>query len=297
MRIFQSSGLDAMNEGVDLYPYFADLLALKKGSEILSPSDPAQYALVLTHIVGELLFGFREIKFYFTPGESDYITPVIESWQKILDDTFYVHYIPRVSEYAHILEQGTERLKTQYAMNLLNDIHWLRRYYILPYYNHKTSIGPSFRKKDIQPLFTVVHELRVILTELAEDIEKMVSGDSAASGNVRSSIGGGGTGVVANAFEPYKFQINNAVSKRMDALLPKKQRTNVSLVFFTLAFCSVLDELLNNPLSTAYSANTNAIFRSVDNNGIEPIFWVEKRTDMDAIFRASAAAAYAANKG
>jgi hypothetical protein len=99
-----------------------------------------------------------------------------------------------------------------------------------------------------------------------------------------------------NAFDPYEFQIDTALSKRMDSLLPKNQRTNVTLVFFTLACCSVLDDLLNNSGSAAYSVDKSIVFRSLDNKGIEPVFWVEKRTDMNTTFKASLDAA-SKNKG
>jgi hypothetical protein len=283
IRLFPTSGLESLDSGVDIFPYFSGLLDIKKGSEIVSPQDPAQLALVLSHIISELLLGFREIKFTFNIDEDDYITPKIEEWQKVIDETFYVNYIPRISEYAHILEQGRERLKSQYAMNLLNDIHWVRRYYILPYYEYKSGIGPSFRRKEIYAICTASHELRVILTELAEDIDNAVKKGSPTSGNFCEKM--------KNAFEPYKFQIDNVLTKRMGSLLPKNQCTNVSLIFFTLACCSVLDDLLNNPGSAAYNADKTIIFRSLDNKGIEPVFWVEKRTDMQATFNASLDAA------
>jgi hypothetical protein len=279
IRLFPSSGLESIDSGEDLFPYFAGLLDLKKGSEIISPLDPAQFALVLSHIISELLLGFREIKFTFNIGEDDYITPKIDEWQKVIDESFYTSYIPRISEYAHILEQGRESFKSQYAMNLLNDIHWVRRYFMLPYYDYKSGIGPSFRRKDIHAVCTAVHELRVILTELAEDIDDAIKKGSSTHANVCVRM--------KNAFDPYKFQVDNVLSKRMDSLLAKDQRTNVSLIFFTLACCSVLDDLLNNPGSAAYSADKNVVFRSLDNVGIEPVFWVEKRTDMHTTFKAS----------
>ncbi|MDR3301001.1 MAG: hypothetical protein LBT01_00530 [Spirochaetaceae bacterium] len=281
--LFPSAGWKARNSNPDLYPYFADFLDLKKTSEIISPLDPAQLALVLSRIVSELLFGFRSMQFAFNFGEDDFVTPLLDQWQKTLEESFYTNYIPKVDEYAHLFDTSRkQRQKTTYQMNLLNDIHWVRRYFLFPHYDYKSGIPPSFSKKNISSLYSAARSLRKMLTGLAEDIDAVKRNGGVEAGALYLKI--------KNAESPYHFEIDNPLSKRLNTLLPKKQRTNVSLIFFTLAVCSVLDDHLNNLASAAYQFEKEIVFRSVDNEGVEPVLWVEKRTDMEEIFKRSIAA-------
>ncbi|MDR2864006.1 MAG: hypothetical protein LBV68_00145 [Spirochaetaceae bacterium] len=275
--LFPQAGWNKLDEA-DFYPYFADILGLKKGSEVISPCDPAQFALILSRIISELLYGFRSVQFSFGFNEEDYITPILDHWQKTLEETFYNNYMPRIEEYAHMFE-AMDSAKSNYALNLLNDIHWSRRYYLFPHYEYKSGMLPSFSKKGIHSLFSISRRLRQILTELAEDI------------NAAMKNGGMETGALClklkNPWAPYVFEIENPLSKRLNVLLSKKQRTNISLIFFTLAICTVLDDHLNNPSSRAYSCDKDIIFRSVNNNGKEPVLWMEKRSDVNELFKKS----------
>jgi hypothetical protein len=278
--LFPSAGWKDLGANPDLYPYFADILDLKKTSEIISPLDPAQLALVLSRIISELSFGLRSIQFSFKFGEDDYIAPILDQWQKTLEESFYNSYIPKIDEYAHLYESSrNQRAKTTYSMNLLNDIHWARRYYLFPHYDYKSGIPPSFSKKNINSLYFLVRELRKLLTELAEDIDAVKRSGGVEAGAVYLKT--------KNVEAPYNFEIDNPLSKRLDMLLPKRQRTNISLIFFTLAVCAVLDDHLNNPASPAYQFDREIIFRSVNNGGNEPVLWVEKRTDVEDIFKKS----------
>jgi hypothetical protein len=276
-KLFPRSPLDGKTDGGDLFPYFAEILDLKKGTEIISPLDPSLLALVLARIVSELLFGLRSVQFNFNTNEEDYITPVLEEWQKTIDESFYNNYVPKLNEYAHMFETTRRNIKSQYSMNLLNDIQWMRRYYLFPLYDYKSGIPPSFSKKDIHSLHFISRQMRKILTDIAQDIDLAVKNGAPESGAVCFKI--------KNPWDAYEFQIDNPLSKRLNSLLPKKQQINVSLIFFTLAVCSVLDNHLNNHSSPAYSFDKDIVFRSVNNGGEEPVFWVEKRDDTEALFK------------
>jgi hypothetical protein len=275
--LFPSSPLDGKIDGGDLFPYFAEVLDFKKGTEVISPLDPAQFALVLSRIISELLFGLRSVQFIFSTNEDDYISPVLEQWQRIIDETFYNNYIPKLNEYAHLFESTGSNIKSKYAINLLNDIHWMRRYYLFPYYEYKSGMPPTFSKKDIDSLYFITRQLRKILTDIAEDIDDAVKNGAPESGIPCHKI--------KNPWEHYQFQIDNPLSKRLNLLLPKKQQTNISLLFFILAVCSVLDNHLNSQSSPANNLDKDIVFRTVNNEGKEPLFWVEKRNDVEALFR------------
>jgi hypothetical protein len=155
----------------------------------------------------------------------------------------------------------------------------MRRYYLFPYYDYKSGIPPSFSKKDIHSLFFASRQMRKILTDIAEDIDEAVKNGAPESGYPCQKI--------KNPWDHWQFQIENPLSKRLKQLLPEKQQTNISLIFFTLAVCSVLDDHLNNQQSPAYSFDKDIIFRTVNNAGTEPVFWIEKRDDADELFRHS----------
>jgi len=277
MRLFPASGLDALETGCDLYPYFAGTLDLKKGSEIISPLDPAQFALVLTHIIKELSYGFRTMKFSFL-YEDDIITPVLEGWSNMLEENFYNNYIPRIDEYARLIFHQ-EAAATNYSMSLLNDIHRLRRCCLFPHYNYSAGIPAGVSRKEKNTLFASARKLRSALTEIAEDIGSADREEGAGTGAECKYI--------KNPRDNYCFEIANPLSERLNYLFPKNKRTNISLIYVTLSVCTVLDNYLNNPDSIAYKSNRSVIFRSVDNLGREPVLWVDRRSDTFEIFKHS----------
>jgi hypothetical protein len=71
----------------------------------------------------------------------------------------------------------------------------------------------------------------------------------------------------------------------MDSLLAHSKQNNAVLVFFTLSAATVLDYLLNNENSWAYTERPGAIFRSAGGMGTVPLFGVDVKIDADQIFR------------
>jgi len=275
MMLFPESGLDKEPGSFDLYPYFSGAVDLKKGSELISPKDPAQYALVLSHIIEGLLLGFRNIQFEETFKDGT-IFPILDSWNKTLEDTFYSGYMAKIEEYAKLYKGSADNMKSTYAMSIVNDIQWVRKYYLFPHYDYKSGVPPSFSRKEITTLFSVVRQLRRALTELAGAIESAKKRGGEAEGAHCDNI--------LNPWDSYNFEIENFISKRLNLLLKKTQRTNVSLVFFTLAVCSVLDNLLNDPFSSVSKFDNNIIYRTAEGSK-EPVLWMEKRTDTFQIFK------------
>jgi hypothetical protein len=282
-KLFPGAGWERFGAGMDFYPYFADVLDLKKNSAILSPFDPAQTALALARIAGELLVGFRSIQFGVSFGTDDCMGPILEHWPRVLEENFYGSYIPKIDEYASLFEPSRAgRAKTTYAMNLANDIHWMRRYYFFPHYEYKSGIPPSFSRKDVASLYALARELRRALTDIAEEIDAVKKNGGTAAGAVYLKM--------RNAEAPYHFEIENPLSKRLNLILPKQRRTNVSLIFFTLAVSTVLDEYVNNPASLAYGADKEVFYRCLEGGGREPVLWVEKRADVETLLRRPPAA-------
>jgi hypothetical protein len=86
---------------------------------------------------------------------------------------------------------------------------------------------------------------------------------------------------IDNPWEPYEFAIANPVSTRLDALLPPKRQNNATLIFFSLAFSTVLDHLVNDESSWAYREGSHVLFR--DMHGVSQ----SHNIDADALFEES----------
>ncbi|MDR0409570.1 MAG: hypothetical protein LBH18_04150 [Spirochaetaceae bacterium] len=277
--LFPKAPWDKMSNFPDFYPYFADVVEIKKNGELIAPEDPIQIALILSQIIEELLYGFRYIKFNDGLNSGDFLNSIVDNWHTAILESFEKNYIPRIAEYAHYFEHSGQNRSSTYAVNIASDIHWLRRYYFLPNYTTLPPTPPSFLKKDVIALYPLAHSLRKDLSGCASAIESA----NRAGGSVNKTEVPG----IINPWDDYNFEVDNPLSKRLNMLLGKSQRNNTSLIFFTLAIVTVLDNYLCGKDSTAYSANNEILFRHVEQEEMKPVFWVEKKKGTFEIFKKS----------
>ncbi|MDR1238772.1 MAG: hypothetical protein LBK27_01535 [Treponema sp.] len=282
--LFPKAGWDRLSTFPDLYPYFADTFNLKKGYELIAPTDPLQQVAILMLILEELLFGLRYVSFGTINGADgspirveDYLGSIINNWQRYIDMSFSKEYLPRLIEYCHILENTADSRNSVYARRTLNELHWAKRLYFLPYYHFESLGPPPFQKRDTTPIYGEIRLLRRYLTEVAQGVEQ--SNFQGGAGAQAPCDG------IDNPWEPYNFEIPNPVSIRLDALLGPKKKNNASLIYFTLAVATVLDHLINNENSWAYEGRPGPLFRSVNGEGTMPLFGVETKLDANLIFR------------
>jgi len=284
--LFPKAGWEKLEEYPDLYPYFANLYGMRHGYELISPHDPIQQVTVLLHILDDLLIGMRNTSFSSVAGPdgkvlslTDELGEIINNWRGYIEDSFSRDYLPRLTEYCRMLENSGESRITPYAKKQMNELHWIKRLYFLPYYKFESLGPPPFPKQDIISIYVEVRKLRKFLTIVAKGIENgMRSGGAAA----KSLCGG-----INNPWEPYNFQVPNPISKRLDMMLPPDRRINATLIFFTLSTVTVLDYLVNNENSWAYGNRPGPLFRSIRNEGISPIFGIDAKLDADQIFKDS----------
>jgi hypothetical protein len=282
--LFPKAGWDRLSTFPDLYPYFVDMFSLKKGYELIAPTDPLQQVAVLMFILEELLFGLRYVSFGTIERADaspirieDYLGSIINNWQRYIDLGFNKGYLPRLVEYCRILENTADSRNSTYAKRTLNECHWLKRLYFLPHYKFESLGPPPFQKEDTTPLYGEMRLLRRYLTEVAQGIEL---GNRQGGAEAQAPCDG-----IDNPWEPYNFEVPNPVSIRLDALLGPKKKNNASLIYFTLAVTTVLDHLVNNENSWAYENRPGPLFRSIDGEGVMPLFGVETKIDADLIFR------------
>lgn len=283
--LFPKAGWDRLDSYPDLYPYFANIFDLKRGYDLIAPTDPIMQIAVLLRILEELFFGLRYVSFGVVTGSDgnpdgvgDILGKIINNWTMYIELSFVKEYLPRLGEYCRILESTTESRTSNYAKRILNELHWTKRLYFLPYYKFESVFPPPYQKKDITPLYPEIRQLRKYLTAVAAGIEQ---GNRQGGADAKAPCEG-----IDNPWAPYVFQVPNPLSTRLDALLAGKKRNNASLLFFTLAVTTVLDYLVNNENSWAYWGDRpGPLFRSVNGEGAMPQFGVESFVDADALFK------------
>jgi len=284
--IYPKAGWEKLDEYPDLYPYFANVYSMRHGYDLIAPTDPVQLVSVLMHILEDLFIGMRYVNFGIITGAdgkpvkvSDELSDMLNNWRRYIEDSFTRTYLPRLAAYCRILENSEESRASPYARKNLNELHWIKRLYFLPYYKFESIGPPPFPKQDIIPIYAEVRKLRKYLTAVAVGIEQ----GTRAGGPAAKALCNG----INNPWESYNFQVPNPVSKRLDMALPPEKRLNATLVYITLSTVTVLDYLINNENSWAYGSRPGPLFRSVKNEGITPMFGVDEKLDADQIFKDS----------
>jgi hypothetical protein len=282
--LFPKAGWDRLSTFPDIYPYFTDIFNMKKGYELVAPTDPMQQVAVLMRIVEEFCFGLRYISFGVVNGADgepvrvdDFLGNVINHWQQYIDKSFMKEYLPRLKEYCHILENSAESRTSNYAKRILNELHWVKRLFFLPFYKFESVFPPTIKKGDVTPIYPEIRLMRKYLTAVAAGIEQ---GSRQGGAEKQAPCDG-----IDNPWEPYNFEVPNPVSTRLDSILEPKKRNNAALIFFSLSVVVVLDHLVNDETSWAYDNRPGPLFRSMNGEGIMPLFGVEMKIDADLIFR------------
>ncbi|MDR0998938.1 MAG: hypothetical protein LBL70_07710 [Treponema sp.] len=284
--LFPKAGWERLSSFPDLYPYFQEIFSLRKGYDLIAPTDPLIQIAILMRILEELFFGLRYVNFGTVIGSNNNpvnvegtIGRIIGTWHEYFSITFEKEYLPRLSEYCRLIEQATESQGSQYAKKILNEMCWIKRLYFMPYYKFDSFFPPPFHKKDIEAVYPEVRALRRSLAAVATGIEQ-----ANKIGGARKTVPCDG---VDNPWEPYNFEVPNPVSTRLNALLAPQKRNNAVLVFFSLAIATVLDHLVNDTDSWAYGDQSGVLFRSMGNKGVVPQFGVDKKIDADRLFKES----------
>ena len=281
--LFPKAGWDKLEEFPDFYPYFANVYNLRHGYELIAACDPVQQVSILLHILDDLFIGLRYVNFTTITGPdgsplklSVELGEILNNWRGYIEDSFSRDYLPRLNEYCRILE-NTKDPRSAYARKNINELHWIKRLYFLPYYKFESLGPPPFPKKDIVPIYSEVRKLRKYLTAVVFGIEQGMRAGGAAA---KAPCNG-----INNPWETYNFQVPNPISKRMDMMLPQERKINATIVYFSLSAVTVLDHIINNENSWAYGDRPGAVFRSVNGEGSVPMFGIDKKLDADQIFR------------
>ncbi len=284
--LFPKAGWEKLDEFPDMYPYFSSIYSMKGGYELIACTDPLQQASVLMHILDDLFIGVRYVNFATIVGSDgtpekigEEMKDIVSDWRRYIEESFSRDYLPRLSEYCRMLENSGDSRNSIFARKTLNELHWIRRLYFLPYYKFESLGPPPFQKQNIIPIYGQIRKLRKYLTAVAMGIEHGIHKGGAAA---KAPCDG-----IINPWEPYNFPIPNPVSRRLDAMLPAERRNNATLIFFSLAAVTVLDFIVNNENSWSYGNRPGPLFRSLKDEGIVPIFGIDEKVDADKLFKNS----------
>ncbi|MDR0315811.1 MAG: hypothetical protein LBH97_02800 [Treponema sp.] len=281
--LFPNAGWKQLAEFPDLYPYFSGIYDMRKGHELVAPTDPLHQVAVLMYILGDLCMALRYVNFGTATGPDDnstsieqYLREIINSWSGYIEEGFSKAYLPRLGEYCRLLENSAEIRTSPYAKRSLNDLHWIKRLYFLPYYKFESIGPPPLQKQEVIAIYSELRTFRKYLAAVAAGIEQ---GNRQGGAESKSRCDG-----IDNPWAHYKFEIPNPVSRRMDALLAPAKRNNAAVVFFALSTATVLDNIINSETSWAYGDRPGPLFRSVNGEGIIPVFGTDDKLDADKIF-------------
>lgn len=286
--LFPEAGWDDLESMPDLCPYFQPVLQFQDAFTQLAPDNPLHQTMIFFWILEELFQGLRLIKFEPLPATSvkddvEDINRILEDWILYQESVFDKNFAVELKSYTHQIYTQPDFHKSPYGRKLLSNMYTLIKTMFLPYFDIKmygTTRGPKDDR--LPPFYVRVRRLKRLLSRYNAAIELAPEGsDQNSEGRVPG---------VVNPWSPYKFDIANPVSKRLDALCGGKHakgRTNALLIHYTLSVLNVLDWWINNKDSYAYTIPCEYLYRVIEPGSAVPAFGVTPRTDVDQIFQRS----------
>lgn len=295
--LFPGAGWDRLPAGPDLFPYFRGVLALPPGFALVHPRDPMQLVTVLCLAIKEMLYGFRSISLGAGSdkrGESlDFqaaVDGIIDRWH-VHEERVTRHYLGSLMGYCRMIEISPDTRASPFAKRVEAELFELRRRWFLPRLKTRAllSAKASAASREEPGLHEDAATLALVLRQVGKDIDRAIrDGREQAAGGALPSCG-----TIDNPWERFSFEVPNPVSKRLVLLSGGEKnasrQTNAALVFYALAAVTVLDYLVNDESSWAYTEGAEVLFRSVRGEGEEPLYGVDDTVDADALFRQSLA--------
>lgn len=284
-RLFPQAGWDRLKDMPDLGPYFQPILQFQDAFTQLAPANPLHQTLIIFWILEELFQGLRLIKFEaLTPvsnrDETEDIQTILEQWILYQEQVFDKNLSVELKAYTHQIYTQPNFHKTPYGRKLLSSMYTLIKTMFLPHFDVQ-MYGYARLPKDerLPPFFTRVRRLKRLLARYNEALGPWPPG---LDHDPDSSVPG-----VLNPWEPYKFDIANPVSRRLDAICGgklSKIRTNAMLIHSTLMILNVLDWWVNDRTSFAYQEAPDHLYRVTEPGSSVPAFGVQARTDVETLF-------------
>ena len=277
--LFPEAGFDRLETMPDMFPYFQPIYQFRDGYNLLAPENPLQVTVTLLRITEDIFQGCRNIVFTEENEEdvsqgSEKFSTVISEWSVYREILFERNYADQINDFVNNEYSQGDYKSTLFGKKMLTSILWQTKYNFLPYFEFEQLLLEK-PKNDSQyrPMCIRVGFLLRFFTMLSKNID--------------AAKGQGMVLGIQNPWDKYKFDIPNAISKRMDVLLGAKKSdsaaTNANLIKYALVVVAVLDWWVNNPSSPAYSTDSTKIYRINSDDGA-PAFSVPTRSDQNKLF-------------
>lgn len=284
-RLFPEAGWDRLEDYPDLCPYFQPIAQFQDGFNQLAPDNPLHLTMILLWVLEQLFYGLRSIKFepvkVISPREeAEPVETILEEWILYQEQIFEKQFIPDLKEFTHQIYTQPEYYKNQYGRRLLSNMYSLMKNVYLPFLNIRMyAISRPAKDEALAPFYVRVGTLKRLLSRYNQQVHEILE--------MQSGVRTGSVAGIENPWAGYRFEIENPVSKRLDALCGGKQsksRTNDLLLDWTLKILAVLDWWINDRDSPAYKSDPSHLYRVVEPDSRVPAFGVKARTDVGALF-------------
>lgn len=278
-NLFPQAGFDRIESMPDMFPYFQPIYQFRDGYNLLAPENPLQITVTLLRITEDLFQGCRNIVFTEENEEDvsrtdEKLSAVLSEWSVYREILFERNYSEQINDFVNNEYSQGDYKSTLFGKKMLTSILWQTKYNFLPYFEFEQLLLEK-PKNDSQyrPMCIRVGFLLRYFSMLSKNIDS-----AKGQGNVLG---------IQNPWAKYKFDIPNAISKRMDVLLgakrPDSAATNANLIKYSLLIIAVLDWWVNNPQSPAYLTDSKKIYRINEADGA-PAFSVPTRSDQNKLF-------------
>jgi hypothetical protein len=284
--LFPDAGWKNIASAPDLYPYFQPIYNFADGFNLLAPSNPMQVTIILHRILEDFFQALRNMRYSIDKEPEfiifhDDINAIFSEWSAYREYQFERVYLPELKEYVNQAYTQSEFVKTPYARKLMSNFFWQTKHHFLPHLSFELIFmeKPSKDTSHI-PFPNRVHFLKKIYKTLVNRVEQNLS-VPVKNGNKNDDNYG-----AQGLYLPYRFDIPNPVSKRVDILLNKKKgknANNLNLIKYTVCILAVLDWWVNNKESPANKETAKIPYRLSPEDGT-PVFYVTERTDLDKVF-------------
>ncbi len=274
--LFPNAGWIDLEKKPDMYTYFQPLYQFNDGFNLLSPSNPLQTTIVLLRIIEDFFQGCRNIAYNFEQGndahseyllDDDSLQKIIADWAQYREYVFNKILCSELRDYANRVYAQNDYKKTKYAKKQLSGWLWQVRTYFHPHLMFDiVFLERPAQDSTYKPFPARVKETTKIFTALVKN-----AGDGEP---------------VANFNTPYRFDVENPIAYRLNILLggtKPDQKTNLSLLKFTLHALRVLDWWINDENSLAYKEQIVIPYRSESEDG-EPSFSAPLRKNQTELF-------------
>ncbi|MCQ2248493.1 MAG: hypothetical protein MJZ50_05720 [Treponema sp.] len=281
-QLFPEAGFMKLDSNPDMYPYFQPIYNFVDGFNTIHPSNPLQITVVLIVIIEDFFKGCRNINFNIEADEDlaqldDKLDIAMGEWASYYEDLFGKKLGDYLRTYVNSIYSQKDYASSKFGKENLNNILWRVKYYFLPHYKFNAPVlQKPINDTKYKPLYGRTDYLRDVLGTIVRRIDE----NSAKKGTVLG---------VLNPWDPYSFDLPNAISKRIDVMLGAKRdpeitaATNANLIKYTYCIISVLDWWVNNRASPAYASSSEQLYRISEKDGA-PLFSVKTRTDQNQLF-------------